>query len=181
MASAISHAVASAGISAWFYRPAVPRRVWVAAAACAILPDADAIGYWLGVPYGSVWGHRGLTHSLCFAAGLALLVTLLADERTRTALGRPRLLALFFLVTASHGLLDACTNGGGGVAFFAPFWNHRYFMPVRPIAVSPMSVTRFFSARGARILRSEALWIWLPTAAVMLAAVLARRRRRAAA
>jgi hypothetical protein len=34
-----------------------------------------------------------------------------------------------FLATAGHGLLDAMTNGGLGLAFFSPFDNHRYFLP----------------------------------------------------
>jgi inner membrane protein len=28
---------------------------------------------------------------------------------------------------ASHGVLDALTNGGHGIAFFSPFLNERYF------------------------------------------------------
>ena len=46
-------------------------------------------------------------------------------------------LAIFFAaITASHGLFDAMTNGGLGVAFFAPLDNARYFLPWRPIPVS---------------------------------------------
>lgn len=44
---------------------------WVASAASAALPDVDALGYRLGVPYDSLWDHRGLTHPLLFAAVLA--------------------------------------------------------------------------------------------------------------
>jgi inner membrane protein len=54
------------------------------------------------------------------------------------------------------------TNGGLGVAFFSPFDKRPYFLPWRPILVSPISVTRFFSPRGYAILRSELLWIWVP-------------------
>nr|HRC76832.1 rhodanese-like domain-containing protein [Kouleothrix sp.] len=32
-----------------------------------------------------------------------------------------------------HGVLDAMTDGGLGVAFFAPFSATRYFFPFRPI------------------------------------------------
>src|SRR6267378_8050335 len=49
----------------------------------------------------------------------------------------PGLWRFFFLATASHGLLDAMTNGGLGVAFFAPFCDTRYFLPWQPIVVSP--------------------------------------------
>ena len=65
---------------------------------------------------------------------------------------------------ASHGLLDALTNGGLGVAFLSPLSNQRYFLPWRPIAVSPLDVALFCSAWGLRALRSEALCVWLPCA-----------------
>jgi inner membrane protein len=54
------------------------------------------------------------------------------------------------------------TNGGLGVAFFSPFDKSRYFLPWRPIRVSPISVHRFFSGSGYAVLRSELLWIWVP-------------------
>ncbi len=43
-----------------------------------------------------------------------------------------------FVATISHGILDALTDGGLGVAFFAPFVNTRYFFPWTPIKVSPI-------------------------------------------
>jgi inner membrane protein len=43
----------------------------------------------------------------------------------------------FFLLTASHGILDAFTNGGLVIALFSPFSNERYFFPWTPIEVSP--------------------------------------------
>jgi len=82
----------------------------------------------------------------------------------------------FFLATASHGLLDALTDGGLGVAFFAPFDNHRYFLPWRPIHVSPIGAGRFFTHRGLEVLQSELLWIWLPAALLALSVWLMRRR-----
>jgi inner membrane protein len=65
---------------------------------------------------------------------------------------------------ASHGLLDALTDGGLGVAFLSPLSNHRYFLPWHPIAVSPLDVDLIFSAWGLRVLRSEVLCVWLPCA-----------------
>lgn len=82
-----------------------------------------------------------------------------------------------FLVTASHGLLDALTDGGLGVAFFAPFDNHRYFLPWRPIRVSPIAMGRFFSGRGLAVLQSELLWIWLPSMLLDVLVFTLRRRR----
>lgn len=71
-----------------------------------------------------------------------------------------------FVITVSHGILDAMTNGGLGVAFFAPFDTQRYFFIWRPIQVSPLGVRRFFTWRGLGILSSEILWVWLPCLAL---------------
>ena len=46
--------------------------------------------------------------------------------------------------------------------FFSPFDNARYFLPWRPILVSPILVTRFFSERGLAVLQNELIWIWIP-------------------
>ena len=176
MASAFTHAIAGLAIGTAF-RPRVSSpRFWALSAVVAALPDIDGIGYWAGIPYESLFGHRGFTHSLFFAAAVAF-ATLLAFRDRAFDKDRTRLWICFFLATASHGLLDALTNGGGGVAFFAPFVNERFFLPWRPILVSPMSVRRFFSERGLRILATEIVWVWVPAAAFAAAMLAARRRR----
>ena len=83
---------------------------------------------------------------------------------------------VLFAATASHGILDAMTDGGIGIALFAPFDAGRYFLPWRPIPVSPIGVGRFLSARGAAVLRAEVLLVWLPAIALTLAAMWRRRR-----
>lgn len=143
-------------------------RFWGLVVMCSILPDADAIGFHAGVPYGAPWGHRGMTHSLLFAAivaaGLALAFRRVFPLSWKLGI-------LLFVIIVSHGVLDAMTNGGLGVAFFAPFDAQRYFFSWRPIQVSPIGVRSFFSGRGISILSSEVLWIWCPALAF---AVLAR-------
>ena len=176
MASAFSHAVAAIGIGACFYRPGTPKRVWVIGALCSVIPDLDVIGFRLGVHYGDFWGHRGFTHSLFFAALVASAVVLAGFRRPAPGLGRLPMWVYFFLASASHGLLDAMTDGGLGVAFFAPFDNDRYFLPWRPIHVSPIGAGRFFTHRGLEVLQSELLWIWLPAALLALSVWLTRRR-----
>jgi inner membrane protein len=57
---------------------------------------------------------------------------------------------------ASHGILDAMTNGGLGVALLSPLDTTRYFRPWRPIQVSPISLRRFFSDEGVRDNRPSA-------------------------
>ena len=85
----------------------------------------------------------------------------------------------FFLATASHGFLDSMTDGGLGVAFFAPFDNRRYFLSWTPIRVSPIGIGRFFTSRGYAVLQSELLWIWVPSGVLIGSALFLRRRKSA--
>jgi inner membrane protein len=167
MPTVMSHAIAALALAPAFRSAAWPRRVWWIGAGCAMLPDADVVGIPLGVPFGSMLGHRGLTHSLFFAAAVAaVLAPWLVARGTRAWLW-----LYLFLAIASHGLLDALTNGGIGVAFFAPFDASRYYWPWRPIVVSPISVRAFWSRWGAAVLLSELIWVWLPAALFAAAAL----------
>ncbi|MES2703289.1 MAG: metal-dependent hydrolase [Bacteroidota bacterium] len=155
------------------------RRFFVIGSICGAVPDFDVIGMWAGIPYESVFGHRGFSHSILFAALLAFLVMAAAfsSEQIRSK----RFWAMwsyFFVATVSHPILDAMTTGGLGVAFFSPFSNARYFFPYRPIRVSPIGIGAFISARGLSVLRSELVYIWIPSLLVVLLAGLARRRRK---
>ena len=181
MASVFSHAVAALGIGACFYRPGAPKRVWIAGAACSVIPDFDVIGFRFGIRYGDFWGHRGFTHSLLFAALIASTVMLLGFRQVLPGLGRSSMWIYFFLATASHGFLDAMTDGGLGVSFFAPFDNHRYFLPWAPIRVSPIGVGRLFTDRGFAVLQSELVWVWFPSALLAISAWIIRRGQSAAA
>lgn len=176
MASEVSHVVAALGIGACFYQPRVPKRVWLIGAVGSVLPDLDVIGFRFGIHYGDFWGHRGFTHSLVFAALLATAFAALASWPGSLGLSGFSLWTYFFLATASHGFLDAMTDGGLGVAFFSPFDNRRFFLPWTPIHVSPIGFDRFFTYRGLAVLESELLWIWLPTALLAASAWLLRYR-----
>jgi len=77
MAPLPSHAIAALGLGAFFYKPGIPKRVWVVGALCSVIPDIDVIGFRFGIRYGDFWGHRGFTHSLVFAAVLASAVVFL--------------------------------------------------------------------------------------------------------
>ncbi len=175
MPTILTHAVAGAAI-AQTLAPCGNRSeiTWIAAA-CAMLPDVDVVGLGFGVPYDSLFGHRGLTHSLIFASLVALAVTGLLRSKVH---GRdlPRVFVCLLAATASHGILDAFTNGGLGVAFFAPFDLKRYFFAVRPILVSPIGLSAFLTPRGWSTLLSEMVWVWPPSIIVFLAARFARCR-----
>jgi inner membrane protein len=173
MPSAFTHAVFAASLGSVM----VPehKRLVAIGALCAVLPDADVIAFSFGIPYAHMLGHRGLSHSLAFAASLTALLTWALARRDRE-LSDLRVPIFCFLAIASHGLLDALTDGGLGIAFFAPFSSERYFFPWRPIAVSPISVRRFFSERGLSILASELVTVWTPALGLSAIGILWRRR-----
>lgn len=163
MPTIISHALVPLALAVAAGPVRVPRQIAMAGAVLAMLPDADVVGFAIGLDYADDWGHRGATHSLALAA----LVT--AALTTGWSRARSWLVALFlFLATASHGLLDMATDGGLGVALWWPLDDVRLFWPETPIRVSPIGAG-FFSPRGLETLLSEIVWIWLPCALVALA------------
>jgi inner membrane protein len=172
MPTIMSHAAVPVALAIGFGARRISKKLLLAGIVGSILPDIDVIGFHLGVAYGSDFAHRGFTHSLFFAACYASLGMVLARRLGAT----PVAAFLFLLVsTASHGVLDAFTNGGSGIAFLWPFSSERFFAPWRPIAVSPISIARFLSERGATVLSSEVLWIWLPLISVSVAVFAGRR------
>lgn len=171
MPTIFSHAVAGAALVTVFPKVATPRLA-LAGAICAMVPDVDSIGFQFGVPYESLFGHRGFSHSLLFAAIVGLLATLLF-LRGKSKTYWPLVLLYLFVATASHGLLDACTDGGLGIAFFSPFDTTRYFFPFDRIEVSPIG-TGFFSHRGLLVMWSEIKWVWLPSIALAAVALTTR-------
>ncbi len=166
MASAFAHALAAVSLGAAITRGRRLPRVLTIGAVCSVLPDVDVLGFAVGVRYGDLLGHRGLTHSLLFAALLAPCVSAICfrDEAWRGL--RLRIGVYLFAVTSSHGLFDAMTNGGLGVAFFSPWDTTRYFLPFRPVLVSPIGVQSFFTRRSIELLWTELVWILLPSLAV---------------
>lgn len=174
MPTVMTHAVVGVGLGSLFTSRKMPPMFWLMTAALAMAPDLDVWAFRFGIPYGAPLGHRGFTHSLIFALFAGCTAAFLTQRRIGARLAD--LCGFFFLVTASHGLLDAFTNGGQGVGFFLPFDTRRYFFPWRPIQVSPIGFA-FFSERGLSVLLSEALWVWLPTAVVVAPVLLYRRWR----
>jgi inner membrane protein len=164
MASVISHAVFASGFGAAAAPGArMPRRYWVTVAVLAALPDLDVVIYPMGLNAPHILGHRGITHSVAFAAVFAALVVRLVFRDRAWRAAWPRLWLVFFAALVSHAVLDAMTNGGQGIAFFAPFSDARWHFPWRPIRVSPIGVRAFMSAEGLRVLQNELMWLWLPS------------------
>lgn len=176
MASLFGHAFISIALGKSFSRKNRTWKLILIAIVCAIIPDADVLGFQFGIPYGSFWGHRGFTHSLFFALLFGVLVTFIFYRKQVFTKKGIILMLFFFLCTASHSILDAMTNGGYGVAFFAPFNDTRYFFPWRPIKVSPIGILRFFTERGVLVIRSEIVWIGVPGFIYMVIAFLIRKK-----
>lgn len=167
MASAFSHTFVALALGKASHHPVMTWRVVLLGVACSIVPDLDVIGFSFGIRYGDLWGHRGLTHSLFFAVLLSAILVGLSYRQEAPAI-KAKIGIYLFLCTASHGGLDALTDGGLGVAFFSPFDPTRYFFPIRPVAVSPIGIGDFFNGSAVQILASEVIWIWLPTTAIFL-------------
>lgn len=175
MPTILTHAVVGLGLARVFTARSMPPLYWGLAAGLAMLPDLDVIAFSFGIPYGARFGHRGFAHSLFCALVVGLLTALLTCQRLGMSWW---LLGLFFFgVMASHGILDAFTNGGLGIALLAPFDATRYFFPWRPVQVSPIGMA-FFGPWGLRVLRSEILWIWFPLGVVVAAVLLVRAATR---
>src|SRR6476646_5000089 len=117
----------------------------------SLLPDADVYGFRMGVHYADPWGHRGATHSLLFAFGVACAVLVVAKAARLPAL-RTALIAL--AVVTSHALLDTLTDGGLGCALLWPFSLERFFAPWTPLPVAPIG-RAFLSAEGVRVAAVE--------------------------
>ncbi|MFZ1745174.1 MAG: metal-dependent hydrolase [Nitrospirales bacterium] len=165
MASVFGHVVLAYAMGKSLRTPFHTARFWWFTMACCLLPDVDVLGLALGIPYEHMLGHRGLTHSIVFAMLVGLVVPRLADPPIPYGTRPYWMFAVyFFLVTLSHGFLDALTNGGLGIAFFAPFDSTRYFFPLRPVAVSPIGLSAFLSKEGMGVLLSELVWIGIPVA-----------------
>ncbi len=175
MPTVFSHPAPVLALGALLAGRGLSARMLLFGVSCAVLPDADVLGFRLGVSYGDVLGHRGFSHSLVFAglmglAGAAFAPLLRGGRLTGFCMG--------FFGVASHILLDAMTSGGLGVAAFWPFDPSRRFFGWRPIRVSPLDLHAFLSRRGADVLLSELRWVWLPCLALIAGVRLFRKARR---
>jgi inner membrane protein len=142
-----THALVPAAVALGAGRRVIPGPLLAAGAVAAMLPDVDVL-----------WLRRG------------------ASLHRRLRAGFGRCFAFLFAALASHGLLDAFTNGGSGIAFLWPFSDGRYFAPWRPVEVSPLGIRGFFTSRGVEVLKSEVIWIWLPALAPAAALFAAPRK-----
>jgi inner membrane protein len=175
MATAFSHILVAFALGQPQPWRCWPIRFWGLTFLCTLLPDIDVVGFAVGIPYEHLLGHRGLTHSLAFALVMGFLVVNIGFPSVYTG-SRVwwSLVTHFCLVTASHGVLDALTDGGLGIAFFAPIDSSRYFFPWTPIKVSPIGISEFFTSYGKKVLMSELVWVGLPVGVGLIGMTLFR-------
>lgn len=121
--------------------------------AASLLPDADVIAFGLGIPYEAPFGHRGASHSIVFALLSGLVAGLIAARGTTRARGL-RVGLFIGAIIATHGPLDALTDGGEGVALLWPFSTQRFFFPWRPLPVAPIGIN-FLSRAGLAVAKVE--------------------------
>src|SRR4051812_6549940 len=101
MATLFTHAIAASALGSAVPRP-FPMRICLIGAACSMVPDLDVIGFHFDIPYAHWLGHRGLSHSLAFAAILALTVGALIGRRWLAGMARWLAIIYIFVCTASH-------------------------------------------------------------------------------
>lgn len=112
-------------------------------AALAELPDADVLGVACGVRDLGCFGHRGASHSFFVAVAIGLLSGLAARRfgwpAVRTAVAAT-------LAVASHGILDACGEGGRGIPLLWPLSDARFMSPWRVLPDAPRGMKMLSSA-----------------------------------
>jgi inner membrane protein len=173
MPTVFAHAAVPLALGGGLGRSVLSARLVAAGVAVAALPDLDVLTLHWRVPYSAALGRRGFSHSLLVAAVVALIGAC-AHRALRS--GFMGAFAFLFVCMASHGALDAFTDGGLGVAFLWPWSTRRFFAPAawRVIEVSPIGLGAFLP-RAAVVLASEARWVGLPALALGLALAGVRR------
>jgi len=131
MPTLLPHPAVALGLAPAFWRPGMPARVWVLGIVAACLPDLDALGLGMGIRYEDLWGHRGLMHSIPFAAAVVAVMWAIKVEDLLFVPPLWSVALYLFFCAASHGLLDAMTDGSLGIALLSPLstatipWGYR--------------------------------------------------------
>ena len=116
MPTLIGHSITGLSVSTLFLARPYIKRVGFLCVICSVIPDLDAIGFCLGIPYEHWLGHRGFSHSILFAVFFALRASLFILDIEKSPKKRGFLLSAFFICVVMHDILDAMTNGGLGVS-----------------------------------------------------------------
>jgi len=156
----VSHAAVGFAVAAW--APGAPtRRLCLVAAACAALPDIDAIGWPLHVADTSLFAHRAITHSVSFALVAAVAATTACFRGPQWERARPRIAFVLGLAHVTHACLDALSTYSLGVEFFAPFSQERFRFLWTPLGDPRTGVRGQLIQEGIVVLLPAILLGWL--------------------
>jgi inner membrane protein len=169
MATIFTHAVVGLGLARVGAARPMSWGYWGLATILPVLPDLDVYS---PAAYGDALGHRGITHSLAFAAVVGMIAAAATFRLFRVKWWR--LALLFFAIIASHGLLDAFTKGGWEIPFFWPLGGQ--YGDWGPIPASDMNF-ELSDLGQSQSLHAELVWVWLPTGLVVGLVTLWRRLR----
>ncbi|MBH1801605.1 metal-dependent hydrolase [Stenotrophomonas maltophilia] len=199
MPSIITHAAVPLALWCAADRGRIPAWLLAAGVVAAMLPDADVLAFALHIPYADAFGHRGASHSLLFAGGLAVLAAVWAffgsgrpwsaphgpgSRRPGSAVScQPRLAltkrgptlastvqaAVFVFICAASHPLLDTMTSGGLGVALAWPWSEQRFFAPWRPIRVSPFAPQFFSARGIATLLSELRWVWLPLAAAVVA------------
>jgi inner membrane protein len=171
MASVYTHALVGLGMGKLGIARPMPVLFWILTAVLPILPDLDVFS---DARYGTIYGHRGITHSLLFA--LFLGMTAAGATYRYFKIDFWPLSGFFFVIVAAHGLLEVCTTGGPGIAFFWPVDNRR----IGPWGYLPFSDIGFEipNPRINKAVGTEIALVWVPMIVTVGVVIIARRIRR---
>jgi inner membrane protein len=168
MPTLLTHTFIAGAACNSFAKEKLPWRYWGIAVLCSNIPDADVLGLNFGISYGAFFGHRGFFHSIFFALLVAFLAVLILVRDCRLFSEKWWRSVLFFcIIGSSHGILDAFTDGGLGIALLSPFTSERFFFSWTPIPVSPIGLRSFIHYGGLQVIIWEILFICLPLLTVI--------------
>src|SRR5262245_18312373 len=103
MCSVLTHPAVTIALSSVFPREDLSSSVLHFGAACSGIADLDVIGFKFGIRPPHMLGHRGLTHSIAFAAVLGAVLTYAFFRHNHP---HPCVIFLFlFVSTLSHALV----------------------------------------------------------------------------
>jgi inner membrane protein len=149
-----THALVPLAATLAFAKPPIPWKLVIVAAFAAAAPDVDWLSrHLLHSPPGSIYAHRGATHSLFIALAAGFLAALAHRQLGVRALTAGVVVAA---AMASHGLLDMMTDSVQPVAYLWPLSSDRLFADWRPFHASEVHMAHLFAQTWARF-RSE-LW-----------------------
>jgi inner membrane protein len=169
MPTTITHIIAGSAIGYSLYPDKKDFRFWLGLVLLSAMPDIDVITFTLGLDYSHPFGHRGFTHSILFALITGIIFVFLMYRESAVTSGQFRQLsAVFFAAACAHAFLDSMTSGGLGVGVFMPFNNNRYFLPWRPIKVSPIRIADFSGEWGYRVFKSELMIVVVPSIVLII-------------